>query len=312
MQNRQWPGRTTCLLIAAAVLLTASNLRADDESSAIDSAREEATKAAQSASEAVSKAVESAAEDAREAVKHAREAARQAAKEAAKEAASAQRKVEIIFGNTNTSPYSLNVLLAPVPKALDAQLDLKGEGLLVEHVGKEGAAAKAGVQVNDILLAANAKPLKKPADVEVVLTDGKEIAFRVLRGGKPMTISVTPTKREDTVLNLEFNTREIERTVREKLKDAGVGDFSIDFMQPGRFVPPGFHFGSELPDDLSVTIRKQGKKPADVEVKRGDQTWNIKDSDFSALPDELRQPVRSFLLGPARYRIRPRQRSSPA
>ena len=59
------------------------------------------------------------------------------------------------------------------------QLDLKGEGLLVEHVGKEGAAAKAGIQVNDILLAANAKPLKKPADVEVVLTDGKEIAFKV-------------------------------------------------------------------------------------------------------------------------------------
>ena len=116
-----------------------------------------------------------------------------------------------------------------------------------------------------------------------------------------MTISVTPTKREDTVLNFTVNAREIERTVREKLKDAGVGDFSIDFMQPGRFVPPGFHFGSELPDDLSVTIRKQGKKPADVEVKRGDETWNIKDGDFSALPDELRQPVRSFLLGPARY-----------
>ena len=74
-------------------------------------------------------------------------------------------------------------------------------------------------------------------------------------------------------------------------------------MQPGRFAPPGFHVGPELPDDVSVTIRKQGKQPAEAEVKRGDQSWTVKDSDVSSLPEELRAPVEALLKHGEPFRV---------
>ncbi len=182
-----------------------------------------------------------------------------------------------------------------MPKALDSQLDLKGQGLLVAHVAKDGPADKAGIEANDILLAVNDKPLKQASDLESALTEGKEISLKVLRGGKPQTITVTPAKRETAGIHWPVETEEIERVVVEKLKDAGISDFSIDLVQPGRFEPLGIHFGPELPDDVSVAIRKQGKNPPEVEVKRGDQTWTVKDGDVSSLPEDLRKPVAALL-----------------
>ena len=190
-----------------------------------------------------------------------------------------------------------------MPKALDAQLNLHGEGLLVEHVSKDGPAAKAGIEANDVLLAVDGMPLKEAGDLEAALNEGKEISLKVLRGGKPLTISVTPAKREDERLHLRPDSQDIERAIREKLKEAGISDLSFNVMLPGRFAPPGFHVGPELPDDVSVTIRKQGKQPAEAEVKRGDQSWTVKDSDVSSLPEELRALVEALLKHGEPFRV---------
>jgi hypothetical protein len=205
--------------------------------------------------------------------------------------------------------FQIRTVLAPVPKSLDAQLDLKGEGSLVAHVDPNGPAAKAGIQENDVLLAVGDKPIKNVREVYTAFesSDGKETAVKLIRAGKPLTVNVTPESLSEKLRrqgyvskdqSFELDVQKIEKKIREKLNDSGI-DMKMQFVLPGKELPKGtmlnFLKSVEFPDDLSVTIRKQGKNPADVEVKRGDKTWNAKENDLTQLPDDVRGPVESLL-----------------
>lgn len=98
-------------------------------------------------------------------------------------------------GRVLVPKYRLGVAFAPVPAALNEQMNLKGEGLLVERVGPGGPAHKAGVKRGDILLAVGNKPIKKYADAVEWLnaSDGKA-SLKLLRGGKTIAVAVTLEK----------------------------------------------------------------------------------------------------------------------
>jgi len=210
---------------------------------------------------------------------------------------------------TQAARFQIRAGLAPVPKALDAQLDLKGGGALVIQVDPNGPAAKAGIQENDVLLAVGDKPIKTLHDVSGAFegTEGKEVTVKVIRGAKPLTVNVTPENLTEKLRrrgyvskdrSFEFEVEKIEKKIREKLNDSGI-DMKMQFVLPGKELPKGSMLNivkrAEFPDDLSVTIRKQGKNPAEIEVKRGDKTWNVKDDDLKSLPEDVRGPVESLL-----------------
>jgi hypothetical protein len=228
--------------------------------------------------------------------------------------------------------YQIRAVLAPVPKPLDVQLDLKGEGALVAHVDPNGPAAKAGIRENDVIVAVGDNPIKKGRETLLDAvgdkpvtkvreffnafegSEGKEVAVKLIRGGKPLTVSVTPESLSEKLRrkgylakdqSFEVEVEKIEKRIREKLNDSGI-DMKMQFVLPGKELPKGAMLNLikrvEFPDDLSVTIRKQGKNPADVEVKRGDKTWNVKENDLAQLPDDVRGPVES-LLGRAEFSV---------
>lgn len=51
-----------------------------------------------------------------------------------------------------------------------------------------------------------------------------------------------------------------------------------------------------LPDDVTVTVTKSGRKPATVRVERGDERWDLKENEIDRLPRNLQGPV-GFMLG---------------
>ena len=61
-------------------------------------------------------------------------------------------------------------------------------------------AHEAGLRSGDIILAVNGeKPIAQPRVIELIrANEGKALAFDLLRDGKPLTISVTPRKFDDT------------------------------------------------------------------------------------------------------------------
>ncbi len=91
----------------------------------------------------------------------------------------------------------LGVAVAMVPPAVYSQLPgmlSKGQGALIVQVAKDSPAAKAGLEVNDILLSYGDQKISSPEQlVKLVRGDkaGHQIALSYLHGGKVMKAKAT-------------------------------------------------------------------------------------------------------------------------
>ena len=238
------------------------------------------------------------------------EQAEAAAKDAATEAADAARRVvekaskQQVFANLTTG-YQIDVRVAPVPPALNAQLKLDGKGLVVEGVEEAGPAAAAGIQSHDILISVNDKSIDGAKDLMKSLQDsqGKPLTIKLLRAGEPQEVTVTPKQRSSVTADLRFPTEEVEveihkleSKIREKLKDAGL-DVRMQLLRPAHVLPPGARFSvvSDIPDDVTIMIEKKGDSAAKITIKKGDETWAATEVDLDKLPAEVRPHVERML-----------------
>lgn len=122
-----------------------------------------------------------------------------------------QPQIEVSFGPVRVPPptpqYWIGVSVADVEPALRAQLRLaKDQGLLINQVFN-GPAEKAGIKVNDILLAVNGTPLANQQKlVELVQTNGAKIlSLELLHEGKPRRgVEVTPELRKMIGVSVDF------------------------------------------------------------------------------------------------------------
>src|SRR5205085_5526393 len=54
-----------------------------------------------------------------------------------------------------------------------------------------------------------------------------------------------------------------------------------------------------LPDDMKIIVEREGKKPAKITVKRGDDSWDATEKEIDTLPEVARPHARMMLGLPA-------------
>ena len=105
-----------------------------------------------------------------------------------------------------SAEYWIGVPVSPVDATLHSHLPaLKlGVGLIVNDVVKGSPAEAAGLLKNDILVTMGGKPLTNLSLIEQIqAAKGQPISLEILRGGKSITINVTPARRaHPTTINL--------------------------------------------------------------------------------------------------------------
>lgn len=199
--------------------------------------------------------------------------------------------------------YWLGIECFPAPAALREQLNLpEGQGLLVERATPDSPAAQAGVKKHDILQSADGQPLESMGQLFdlVQSSEGKALEFKLLRGGKELTVSVTPSKGGPPP-GRDFPGREsLDRAWQQmhELQDQAQrqGDaIRMRFIHPGMVLPPGLGLQPALPDDMRITITREGKKPAEIEVRQGDETWKGTEEELDKAPEKFRAPVAKML-----------------
>jgi len=104
-------------------------------------------------------------------------------------------------GAKKTKTWMIGASCQPATTVLRAQLRLdESMGLVITRVLRGSNAAEAGLQVNDILMYADQKPVgtrKQLSDVvNAAGSAGTDVAFTLLRGGEEVSLEVTPTERE--------------------------------------------------------------------------------------------------------------------
>ncbi|MBX3594690.1 MAG: trypsin-like peptidase domain-containing protein [Sphingomonas sp.] len=74
-------------------------------------------------------------------------------------------------------------------------------GLIIDAVGKGGAAERAGVRIGDLLLSVEGRKLEVVRDLSMALIDtvpGEKVKVKIVRDGKPVELSVALEADEDT------------------------------------------------------------------------------------------------------------------
>ncbi|HUY91049.1 MAG TPA: PDZ domain-containing protein [Pirellulales bacterium] len=206
--------------------------------------------------------------------------------------------------------YWMGVACEPLPESLRAQLNLsEREGVLLEDVVEDGPADKAGLKQYDVVTAIDEKPVASQQELArlVVGSQGKELKVRYLRAGKEATAAVTPVERPS---HMDFNSwvvpegdQALIQNWLERLRP-GMGPYppALRFFHPGMVLPPEASTDAGLPDDMSVTISKQGKEPAKISVKQGERSWEVTEDKLDELPNDVRLPVER-MLGRARFSV---------
>jgi hypothetical protein len=214
----------------------------------------------------------------------------------------------------------------PVDELLKGHLKIDG-GLVVQDVVPDSPAAIAGVQKHDILLKFNDASIQ---DVEslaaaIAANGDAEGTMKLLRAGTPQSIKIKPSSRPQDVVVVPPVPRGDWGSVMEWLEklrsgQGGQGSMQMWIYPPGIALPeetldetrrfqgngaakPGWL--TTLPQGTSVTITKPGDQPAQIVVKRGEETWQVDENQLDQLPEELREPVREMLQPGVEMVLRP-------
>ena len=181
-------------------------------------------------------------------------------------------------------------------------------GVLIENVVPDSPAEKAGLRQHDIIIAVNGEPISDLRALQKVVAEGgkKAIELKVIRLAKEMKISVTPGDLPaDVQLNVpggpgaQGGMGDLDAFLRRQFQQDGFPG-GIRVFGPG-MVPGWEAFDpNKVPSGVSVSITREGDGPADITVKKGDQTWKLKSNDEEALkklPDDVRPFVTQMLEG---------------
>jgi S1-C subfamily serine protease len=96
---------------------------------------------------------------------------------------------------TDASRANLRAYLGTIPDYTESGV----KGVLINGVARGGPAEKGGVQAHDVIVAVAGRPVENIYDYTYALNAlkvGQPVQIRVLRGGRPVDLTVTPGSRE--------------------------------------------------------------------------------------------------------------------
>ncbi len=195
-----------------------------------------------------------------------------------------------------TRRYSLGLHITEISDALRTERKLpKDKGVLVIDVVPGTPAAKAGFKSQDVIVKTGKKSIRNPMDLVKAVQEskGKTLTLEVLRDGTSQTITVTPAKGAAGLEETPEGTGQDQAAILRGVKPPVLQWFT----QPGAPWRWQMRRGPTptLPDDMTVTITKTGKKPAQIVVKQGKQQWEAGENELAKLPEAARSYVEQLL-----------------
>ncbi|QDU86857.1 serine endoprotease [Pirellulimonas nuda] len=193
--------------------------------------------------------------------------------------------------------YWLGVVGGEVSPELRAQLNLEGTGVIVREVVADSPAEKAGVKAFDIIVgSANGDGGEAAIGsmddlsrlVAEVGVEGGQFDLQVIRGGKQMSLAVTPEARP--------NQPERPLTREPGVAIDGPNNFHFRLFGPGAMVQQQ-RVEQYVVDGTSVKIETQNGQTS-VQVERDGDSWDLDPNvpeALAQLPADVRVTVDGIL-----------------
>jgi membrane-associated protease RseP (regulator of RpoE activity) len=209
-----------------------------------------------------------------------------------------ERAVQYQIGTAASADAShwLGLVCVTIDPAVRAQVDLpKNQGVMINSVMRGTPAEKAGLKQYDILVTVDGEPLEKLSNLleAVKESEGKGISVEYLRSGKKRTVTVTPAKRPSAqyILRLapQTDVKVVHDVVKQLQKKNSPARIQLGTVGPQFVYPPLRR--PKAPDDLRLSITKQGNQPGKIRVELGDESWEVNANETHKLPEKVRKYV---------------------
>ncbi|MEZ6069044.1 MAG: PDZ domain-containing protein [Pirellulales bacterium] len=212
---------------------------------------------------------------------------------------------EIVIGSEADKAPSrwIGVQLGTLSEVVRAQLDLSDNvGVVVAKVFPDSPADEAGIKPFDIIVSVGDRLVRKPQDLAAIVAgagDG-ELTLKLLRKGGVVDVTVTPSETQDVVVFAPDPAREAESKVRKMLRVLTTpnGDVEYRVVRPGIVLGHPSDADSQLPEGWRIRIDREGGKPAQITIDRGEEHWEVSEQRLDRLPDDVRKQVQRLLSGP--------------
>jgi hypothetical protein len=146
----------------------------------------------------------------------------------------------------------------------------------------------------------------------VKAADGKELKLKTLRGGSERSLNITPAERPQSQRLPRREASALRDWVR-RVQPQAQGEFTLrnpnlqfDLVRPN----PGLVLNTEtatvamrspeIPEGLTITVTREGKKPAKISVKQKERDIETTEDKVNELPDDVRRHVLPMLGRPQR------------
>ena len=203
----------------------------------------------------------------------------------------------------NRGPLWIGVKTTPASSVLRSQLGLpRGRGIVVRSIAPNSPAAKAGLQVNDLLLVADQQILSRPRDLLRILDRAPQdrLAIDFLRGGQKKSVVIEPLIRREAAKPTSRNPETAERPFLRNLINqvapviqAGISNQEHSAEDNARIIEGLL---SNLPDNFQITLRRTDGKPPRFIVEQEGQRWELDGTQITRWGQAL-LPLAQGLLG---------------
>jgi serine protease Do len=197
----------------------------------------------------------------------------------------------------------VGVQVANVPRQAIDELGLKEKtGALVSAITENSPAEKAGLELGDVILSWNSKPVKNSDELVQMVTrtkPGTMVPLRVLRDKKERSLNITVEELDLEAENGGGNRRERDRTSLEPEQNKGFG-LTLEN------IPPEVARRLRLPDTIRgavITDVDSGSPAADAALAPGDVIVRVGSTPVTTAADAQRELSRVPAGGTALIRI---------
>lgn len=229
--------------------------------------------------------------------------------------------------------YRIGIDCSPASDALRFHLRLQEDaGLLVNSVLDDSPGGRAGIKRHDVIVEANGHPISNVHDLVVAVNDAKtsEMTLAVIHAGEERLVKVTPEERDEEEIERLRNgvanqlqlgrgafaplngqiQEELQRAIDQMQQQLGPLSGTFRRVNPGimmdlRDLGAGGSAKSSTSqsmtmkngEQLTIKVDRDGDKPAQITVKRGNNSWELTESEIDQLPADIQPLVESQLNG---------------
>ena len=130
--------------------------------------------------------------------------------------------------------------------------------------------------------------MKKTLLVALVFAAGILLSVVLVRANRPREAPRTDSTAIPQTVSPEPSDWQVVKQWLERCGKGGKASIRLRVCQPGTILPADDLSQCAVPQDMRITITREGEQPAEIVVEQDGKRWQVSEEELDALPPDVR------------------------